>query len=402
MLSGPFPTETQPGYGVFVKERMRAVANLPGYEVQIVSPVPYFPRIPAFKRWSQWAEFPRHEVVDGLTVTRPRFFHPPKIGGYFHPRLAWGPLRRAVEQIRRTFDFDLIDAHWVYPAGVMGTMLGRQFGKPVVMTGRGEDMRCFPKNQLMGPQIRKALARGTRFIAVSGEIAGLMEENGAPSDRIRVIPNGVDCGKFRPGDPKQCRTELGLPQDVPIVVSVGDLLEAKGFHLLIEAAANLTCNGQPVHVVLVGGPGRFGRDYTREIRSLVEACGMQDRVHLAGRQPHDELWKWYSAADLFALLSSREGSPNVLMEALACGTPAIGTPVGGIAEVLADDRLGEVICERSVAAAADGLRAAFAAPRNRQQIRSILENRDWQQTALAVKSVLDDAIDSFPSECRTS
>ncbi|MFG0296283.1 MAG: hypothetical protein ACF8PG_10285, partial [Maioricimonas sp. JB045] len=100
VLSGPFPTATQPGYGVFVKERMRAVADLPGYEVQVVSPVPYFPRIPAFKRWSQWAEFPRNELIDGLQVTRPRFFHPPKIGGYFHPRLAWGPLRRAVDRIR--------------------------------------------------------------------------------------------------------------------------------------------------------------------------------------------------------------------------------------------------------------------------------------------------------------
>lgn len=401
MLSGPFPTATQPGYGVFVKERMRAVADLPGYEVQVVSPVPYFPRIPAFKRWSQWAEFPRNELIDGLQVTRPRFFHPPKIGGYFHPRLAWGPLRRAVDRIRQSFDFDIIDAHWVYPAGVMGTMLGRRYEKPVVMTGRGEDMRCFPQNPLMGPQIRKALSHGTRLIAVSGEIAGLMEENGASADRIHVIPNGVDCEKFHPGDLRQCRAELGLPQDVPIVVSVGDLLEAKGFHLLIEAAADLERDGKPVHVVIVGGPGRFGRDYTREIQTLVASLGMQDRVHLPGRQPHDQLWKWYSAADLFALFSSREGSPNVLMEALACGTPAIGTPVGGIAEVLSDERLGAVLRERNVSAAAEGIHAAFAAPRDRQQIRTLLEGRDWHQTALAVKTVLDDAIDSYPSASRT-
>uniref|UniRef100_UPI0030EB2EFE glycosyltransferase n=1 Tax=Symmachiella dynata TaxID=2527995 RepID=UPI0030EB2EFE len=108
-------------------------------------------------------------------------------------------------------------------------------------------------------------------------------------------------------------------------------------------------------------------------------------------RPHEELPTWYSAADLYAILSAREGSPNVLMEALACGVPAIGTPVGGIPEILNDDRLGSVLPERSVTAAADGLTAAFAREWDRKEIRKILETHDWSSTALQVADVFDQA-----------
>ncbi|MGE0374263.1 MAG: glycosyltransferase family 4 protein [Planctomycetaceae bacterium] len=394
-MSGPFPSCVEPGYGVFVKERVRAVADLPGYEVRVISPVPYFPPIRQFPRWYHWSQFPHEETVSGILVARPRYVLPPKIGGSFHPRLMYRSVCRSIDRVRREFDFDLIDAHWVYPYGVLGTMLGLRYGKPVVMTGRGEDMRCFPSDRWMGPQIRQALRSDARFVAVSQEIAQLMQEQGADPDRTTVIPNGVDCQKFAPLDRHAARRRLGLPPEGPLVVSVGELLELKGFHILVDAVAALRERRPALRVAIIGRPGRFGRDYTRVIEQTIQSRNLEGFVTLVGPRPHEELRLWYSAADVFALLSSREGSPNVLLEALACGTPAVATAVGGIPEVLMDDRLGVLLSERSPAAAAAALDAALNRTWDRQVIRQAMEGRRWEETARSVSEVFNSALTEF-------
>lgn len=375
-----------------MKERARAVADLAGYDVRVVSPVPWFPPLRQFSRWYHWSQFPTAEVVSGLSVDRPRYILPPKIGGYFHPRLMYRAVRRTIDRIRAQFDFDLIDAHWVYPYGVLAEMLGRRYRKPVVMTGRGEDMRCYPDYPLIGRKIRQVLSSDSSFVAVSEEIGQLMHAQGAQQDRISVIPNGVDCDKFAPMDRRAARDQLGLRQDVPLVVSVGERLELKGFHILAEAIGLLEHRIPTLEAAIIGRPGRFGRDYTPVIQREIEQRGLQARVQLVGTRPHDELQLWYNAADLFVLLSSREGSPNVLMEALACGTPAVATAVGGIQEVLAEQHLGTLLPERSADAAAHGLLTALDCDWDRAAIRRSMESCSWQRTARSVAAVFDRAL----------
>ncbi|MEW4527090.1 glycosyltransferase [Maioricimonas sp. JC845] len=398
VLTGPFPTATQPGYGVFVKERMSAVAKLPGYDLRVISPTPYFPPIKAMKRWYSWSQFPKKETIGDLEVVRPKYFQPPKIGGYVNPQLAWRATTRAVDRIRRTFDFDLIDAHWTYPWGVLGTMLGERYGKPVVITGRGEDILRFPQLPLVGGMIRRAVPRVDRFIALSGEIASAFERCGAPADRITLIPNGVDCDKFRPVPIDETRRQLNLPCDRPIVVSVGALQERKGFHILVDSLPLVRRQFPDAMVVIVGGPAAHEADFSAEIRRRITHLGLQNDVVLAGPKTHDELYKWYGSADVFGLLSSREGSPNVLMEALACGTPAVATPVGGIPETLSDDRLGIVLPDRTAESAAAGVVEALTRKRCRQTIRTIMEGRSWKQTAQQVEKVFDNALSSCKNQ----
>ncbi|MBX3437998.1 MAG: glycosyltransferase [Planctomycetaceae bacterium] len=391
-MSGPFPSTVEPGYGVFVKERARAVADLPDYEVRVVSPIPYFPPLKLLKQWYHWSQFPYEEAIAGLRVARPRFALPPKIGGYFQPRLMEPFVRRCIDRIRREFPFDLIDSHWVFPYGVLAMSLGRRYGTPVVMTGRGEDMRCFPEYPVIGPQIRRALRSHAQFIAVSREIGELMRAQGADPDRVTVIPNGIDCAKFTPVDQAEARRRLGLPSEGPLVVSVGECLELKGFHILVDAISELSDRWPNLQAVIVGRPGRFGRDFTGVIKQRIAQHRLEERVRLVGGRPHEELRLWYSAADVFALLSSREGSPNVLLEALACGTPAVATGVGGILEVLAAPHLGLVLPERTAAATADGLNRALTRHWDRAAIRHTMEEQSWQRTAESVSGVFDRAV----------
>jgi len=390
VLSITFPSSIDPTRGVFVKERVRALADLPNCDVRVLAPVPWFPPIKQFSRWYKWSQYPREEVVDGLQVYRPQYVLPPKVGGYFHPRLMYPAAKRAADKLRKSFDFDLIDSHFVYPSGVVGAMLGRVYNVPVVMTGRGEDMLRFPQYPLKGPSIRWALGRASHCVALSSEIAAAMKKNGADSNRISVIPNGIDTNKFRPLPQAECRQQLKLPQEARIILSVGDRLKLKGFHLLVEAMPKILAAHPTALLVIVGGPGRHGRDYTAEIETRITGLGLSDNVRLVGPRPHDELPKWYNAADLYALLSSREGSPNVLIEALACGTPAVATRVGGAADEFTDPVRGILLESRTAEQTASCVNTALGRDWDSSAIRKSMEKRSWHGTASSVVRQLRD------------
>lgn len=392
VLSSTFPSAIQPIHGVFVKERVRAVSELPDVDLRVISPIPYFPPIRAFPRWYPLSQIPRADVIDGLEVWRPRYFLPPKIGGYFHPRLMRLGIAHSVARMFREFPFDVIDAHFAYPDGVVAAMLGRTYGRPVVITGRGEDIARFPRLPIIGPAIRWALASATRLVAVTEEIGRMMEAEGADPRKITVIRNGVDTAKFRSAPREQARATLGLPRDRRIIVSAGYRLEIKGFHILIDAIPRIREVFPDVLVAIVGGQARWGLDYTSELERHIRENRVEDNVLMPGARPPGEMPLWYSSADLFALLSSREGSSNVLMEALACGLPAVGSPVGGIAELLRDSRLGTIVSERTAPAVAEGVLRALRHPWDRGEIRGVMQAMSWNQTARSVQAVLESAV----------
>jgi len=400
VLSSPFPSVVAPTSGVFVKNRVRAVADLPGYEVRVVSAIPYFPPIKLFKRWHVFSQYPREEVVDGLEVRRPRYPLLPKLGGRFESALMYPSVRRAVERIRRDFDFDLIDAHWVYPAGVVGARLAQRYGKPLIVTGRGVDILHSPGVPVIGDRIRDAVRKATHFVALSPEIARAFESNGAEPDAISVIPNGVDCQTFHPIPQAEARRAVGLPDERPVVLSVGSREERKGFHLLVDAIGKIRDRFPNVLLAIVGGTLTFGKDYTSVIRDRVRANGLEEHVRLVDRCSQGDLARWYSAADLFALLSSREGSPNVVLESLACGTPVVATPVGGIPDELEDSQRGILLSERSSDAAAVTIADGLSRLWDRSYIRRSMEGRSWQSTAQKVSEVFDRALRSAQSRTR--
>jgi glycosyltransferase involved in cell wall biosynthesis len=188
------------------------------------------------------------------------------------------------------------------------------------------------------------------------------------------------------------------------VLAVGNLLEMKGFHILVEAIARLRARFPDVLAVIVGGKARWGHDYEGQIREQIVAHGAQAHVLLAGAQLPGDLPHWYNAADLLAILSSREGSPNVLLEALACGIPAVATNVGGIPEVLSNPTLGTLLPARTADAAAAGIASAVSTNWNRDAIRRwIVEHRSWQETARQVSGIFDRALaefDAFPTDAK--
>lgn len=141
-----FPNAAQPVNGVFVENRLRHLVAGGGISARVVAPVPWFPfRAARFGAYGAFARVPAYERRHGLSVHHPRFPIIPKIGASLTPALMYAFVKPFISDlIRRDGDFDLIDAHYFYPDGVVAALLGRAFGKPVTITARGTDLNLLP------------------------------------------------------------------------------------------------------------------------------------------------------------------------------------------------------------------------------------------------------------------
>jgi teichuronic acid biosynthesis glycosyltransferase TuaC len=369
VFSSVFPNAVQPHHGVFVRERMRGLisgAEPSEVEVQVVAPTPWFPFVSGLRPGFRPA-VPREEVQHGVRVLHPRYLSVPGILKCLDGILLFLSTLPVLIRLRRSFRFDAIDAHFIYPEGLAAVLHGRIFRVPVLITLRGM-LPLLVRYRLRRPQLRFALKRAARLIAVSGSLEQDALALGA--GRVRVIENGIDPRLFAPIGRIAARRSLGLPEDGPLLVSVGTLAPRKGFHLVMEAMAGLRPD---LRFAIVGGHGAEGA-MESELRSLAERLGIADRVIFAGPRGRSELAAWYSAADVFVLASAHEGCPNVVLEALACGTPVVATPVGNVPELVGQ---AGIVVERQVPALAWAIDEALSREWDRDAIRARIGSRTW-------------------------
>ena len=330
-----YPNTIWPHHGVFIKERMSHFAALEACEVKVVAPIPYFPPLKINHRWL-FSQVPHCEVIDGLEVRHPRYVMLPKVGMVLHGLLMFISVISTIKQLQKDFDFDVIDAHYVYPDGFAAVLLGLLFRKPVVVSARGSDINLFKDFPLIRRLLRYTLSKADGVIAVSQALKDAIRRLGIPGEKVAVIPNGVDPLKFSPLAKEDACRRLGR-QDEKIILSVGRLTCDKGFDVLVRAFKILLEQYQacPPSLVIVG-EGAF----RKQLEETISSVHLSQRVHLVGAATHEELALWYNAADIFCLASHREGYPNVVLESLACGTPVVATSVGGIPEIIHSDAVG--------------------------------------------------------------
>ncbi len=372
LFSTLYPSSVRPGHGIFVETRLRYLLATGEVETRVVAPVPWFPsQHPRFGAWAKLAATPRHEEHHGIAVWHPRYLLPPKIGMNIAPlMLALGARRTLAQLIRDGFDFDLIDAHYYYPDGVAAAILAAWFNKPLVITARGTDLNLIPRYPIPRRWIRWTAGRAAASIGVCQALADEIVTLGGDVNKTHVLRNGVDLQRFQPQDRQTARARLGLPAGT-LLLSVGNLVELKGHHLAIESLTQLT----DVILVIVGD----GEERER-LHQQAHALSVSERVIFAGARPQTELKDWYSAADMLLLCSSREGWANVLLEAMACGTPVVATAVGGTPEVVQSPVAGRIIQERTSAALVNGVRSLMDEYPDRAAVRAYAEQFDWAAT----------------------
>lgn len=341
VLSTVFPHAGQPRGGLFVRARMFRVArHLP---LVVVAPLPWFPLQNVLRRWRPHFRpmAPYLENQEGIVVYHPRFLSIPGWFKSFDGRLMAWCLYFTLKRLQRTQGFDIIDAHFAYPEGDAATLLGAWFKVPVTITLRGTEV---PLSRLPRRRARMllALSKAARIFSVAQALKNHVTALGVADHKIKVIGNGVDLEKFKPLPKAQCRAQLGIPLEATVLISVGGLVERKGFHRVIEILPLLRARWPNLLYLIVGGASAEG-DMSVELQQQVATLGLDQHVRFLGALPPEELSQPLSAADIFVLATRNEGWANVFLEAMACGLPVVTTKVGGNAEVVATDTVGTLV-----------------------------------------------------------
>ncbi len=385
-----FPNALEPHHGVFVKERLLAFRERTGAVLSVVAPVPWRPPLgPA--RWRAWRGLPREEVIDGLHVLHPRFPSVPRFDRGRVALMAAGVRACLLEETVR-FQPSVLDVHYAWPDGAVAAQLLPALQDrlrrplPLVITARGTDLNLSPRTPAVRRQLVAALGRADHVICVAEALRRVALELGVPEDRATTLRNGVDVRRFLPGDRREARAATGLPAGERVLLCVGHLTERKGQRLLLDAFARLWA---PAAGAAFGPPGPLlvlvgsGEDEAR-LRTQARTLGIEPRVRFAGVVAPKELPAWYRAADALVLPSLREGWPNVVLEALACGTPVLATAVWGTPEILTGCAAGRLV-PPTVEGLADGL--SRLAELDTAAARPWAERHTWDATLAGMAAV---------------
>lgn len=388
LFSTLYPSAARPLHGLFVETRLRELLKSREVEARVIAPVPWFPfRGKIFGEYGTFAATPRREVRAGVEVRYPRYLAIPKMGMNSAPdMIARAALPVAHRLIAEGYDFDLIDAHYYYPDGVAAGLVARALGKPFIVTARGTDLNVLPDFPLPRQRILETANRASASIGVSRSLMDRLAELGADSAKLHVLRNGVDLERFTPAPRKEARSRLGLPENGTILLSVGRLVEGKGHHIAIDALPSLA--GDTSLVIVGNGAQR------QALEARARKAGVDARVRFVGGVPQEDLHWYYSAADTLLLCSAREGWANVLLEAMACGTPVISTDIPGTREVVTTAAAGRLMRERSAAGLVEGHAALFGDYPKREETRAFAESFSWQATTAGQLRVMRSAIDA--------
>jgi glycosyltransferase involved in cell wall biosynthesis len=363
-----FPNSRQPSHGIFVETRLRHLVASGKVAAHVLAPVTWAPPfLPAYEKLRQ---VPDREHRNGLDVEHPRYVVIPRIGMNLAPHTLYRAMRKRLRQLLdQGLKVDLIDAHYFYPDGIAAAWLAQEFGLPLTITARGTDINLIPAYARPRRLILEAADRAGAVITVCQALKDELVELGGRAEKITVLRNGVDLQTFRIMDRDGLRAKLGLSGFV--LASVGLLIERKGHHLIIEALKHI-----PDATLLIAGSGPD----RQQLEDLAAGLGVASRIRFLGNVDQKALCEIYNSADALVLASSREGWANVLLEAMACGTPVIGSNVWGTPEVIARPEAGLLLKNRdaqSIVEAAAQLRRSLP---DRQATRRYAEQFDWQST----------------------
>lgn len=324
-----YPDDDRPFFGAFCREQARAVGDR--HDVVVLA----CRMCRTLHRPLQIDE--RSE--DGILTFRVRFrgVPLPKVGGLL--KLA-GCAAVLVRLLRRGWRPDVIHAH-EYVAGAPALLFGRLLRVPVVVSEHysGFALGLVPPEDRR--RARRVFERAAAVCPVSVDLARRLQQL-APRARLEPVPNVVDADVFRPS--READGRIGPLR----LVTVGALVDVKGHRTLIESMPTLLERREVTLDVVGDGPLRG------ELERLVHSLDLDDRVRFLGRRAKREVADALRGSDVFVLPSRWENMPCALLEALACGLPAVATDVGDVSEVI-DESNGIVVAAGSSSAIADGV-----------------------------------------------
>jgi teichuronic acid biosynthesis glycosyltransferase TuaC len=389
-----FPNAAEPLSAPFNRQQFAALSKR--CELSVMGTIPWFPGsglLGKYSTASKLSRVPYRETIEGIDVTHPRTL--------FIPRVAqgtWGALYALsiaplLAQYRNKVDIVL--GSWAYPDGFAAIVAAKLLGVPCVVKLHGSDINLNAKSSGPKLMISWSLPRAAKVIAVSRALGDAVVALGVPRERVEIVMNGVDADLFHPRDREAARAELGLPAG-PLALYVGNLKDEKGVTDLATAWLTVAREMPEATLVIVGGGPLEGA-----VEDIVRPLG--DRVRMVGPRPLETISTWMAAANLLVLPSRAEGTPNVVLEALASGRRVVASAVGGVPDLITNGELGTLVPARDPDALAKAIVRSLHSPYNPATVAALGARGGWDASAAALYEVLARAVGSVPaSEPRTS
>ena len=381
-LSNVFPNSQHPGKGTFNAAMMQSLGEL--HQTHVISPVAWVEECSSRVRQRtrldpHWLPF---EAANGLRVDYPRFYYPPKMLHQHYGQFLYWSIRPTLNRAIARFQPDVILSYWLHPDGEVAVRAAREHGIPaVVMTG-GSDVLLLTRNRHRRRAIQSVLQQSDAVITVSQDIEAAVQKLQIHPEKIHTVYRGVDRNRFCPGEQRAARERLGLDPDRKVIVSVGRLEPVKGHTVLLEACKKISKQGPPFTCYVSGNGSLHSR-----LSQKVTEYGLDKFFQLQGSQPQSRLADWYRAADVVALPSLSEGVPNVLLEAISCGSRFVASRVGGIPEI-ADPLQDRLVTPNNPQLLAEALSDMLAVPAIPEQ--RVFEPLTWQESAVQLSQILSD------------
>ena len=252
-------------------------------------------------------------------------------------------------EITKKYDIDIIHAHWAIPPGFIATFTKKLHKKPVLITLYGAELWPAIKrnSKVMKQMISYALNNAEKVVGISDATCNAGKEISGRTD-IEILPDGINVETFNPGvNGAEIKKKYGLDGHY-LIFSSGRMVERKGFRYLIEAIPYILGKFPNTKVIMGGdGPER------ENLEKLAKDMGIKDKVIFSDFIPDEDFPKYMKASDVFVLpsivdrMGDTEGSATILLEAMACGTPVVGTNVGGIPYAIKDGMGGFLVEQKN-------------------------------------------------------
>ena len=270
--------------------------------------------------------YPHKDIkdIDGIHVIGTKGLNIPGVRGLMFKKNA----KKALENLLEHEDIDIIHGHYLFPAGAAAVEVGNEHGIKTYVTAHGSDMfEVYKKQPVMRSTIKNVLKKADGIFAVSNALRHEIIATGVSgiSNKTKICWNSVDINKFNPYGDTSFKNEFGLT-DKPIVLFVGNLIKRKNVESLLEAKK---ITRSPYYLVIVGDGPLF-----KKLNKKVVDENIRDVIFMGSRNDVESI---IPSCDVLILPSFSESFGLVLIEALACGKPVIGSNVGGITEIITED-----------------------------------------------------------------
>lgn len=346
----------------------------------VIAPIPFSPPLKIVPRWLKQSRVPARETLDGNIVYHPRFAVLPKLDLFSGLTYFFGILR-TIMQLTKNNKNCILHAHFAYPDGVGVALAARVLKIPYVITAHGSDINVYASRWFLRSQIRWALRGAAGVIAVSG---ALQTKVGAltntDSKRLVHIPcSGYVPAMFSNRGHTNISEAFGLPPNARIIIFVGNLVPIKGPDILVDAWGLLTHGGgvgENDYLVFIGeGSERY------KLEKMLKLTNSDANTRFAGSISQHEVSLWMSVATLLCVPSRNEGTPNVVVEAIASGLPVVATAVGGIPEVVTDLLNGRLVIPENPLQLSEALTMALHHHWDRDLICASVSHLTWTRLA---------------------